>query len=103
MEKILNEVKAELKEIKEIYENKFTKEDAKKIWHQMKLEQYGKYNFEEFYMGLNVELEHGTSSSLWNITNNDPIMTAKIALAHMDERSDYYKRLMKYVEEDNEI
>ena len=65
----------------------------------MGLEGHKGYTFEEFWLGLNVELEHGTKGN-WNITNNDPIMTAKIALRHMDESPTYYKDLKRYVDKD---
>ena len=44
-------------------------------------------------MGVNTELEHGKISSQTNVTGDDPIMTGKIALAHLNEFPDYYKRL----------
>ena len=46
-------------------------------------------------MGLNVELEHGTKFPNTNVTNDDPILTGKIALAHLMEFPDYYTRLKK--------
>lgn len=48
---------------------------------------------EEFRMGLEVELEHGTMFNDANVTNNHPILTGMIVLAHMKETLDYYKRL----------
>lgn len=69
----------------------FSEEEAKKI-----LEKLGnpEVDIKEFTMGLNVELEHGTKLGKdTNITNDDPIMTAKIALAHLKELPDYYTRL----------
>ena len=48
---------------------------------------------EEFQRGLEVELEHGTAFSDANVTNNHPILTAKIVLAHLKETLDYYTRL----------
>lgn len=44
---------------------------------------------------LNVELEHGRVSDITNVTNNDLISTAKIALAHLFEYPDYYQRLFE--------
>ena len=44
-------------------------------------------------MGLDVELEHGTVDPDTNVTNDDALMTGKIALAHLNEFSDYYTRL----------
>ena len=48
---------------------------------------------EEFRRGLEVELEHGTRYSDANVTNNHPVLTGKIVLAHMKETLDYYRRL----------
>jgi hypothetical protein len=48
---------------------------------------------EDFRQGLEVELEHGISFKDANVTNNHPILTGKIVLAHFKESLDYYKRL----------
>ena len=48
---------------------------------------------EDFCAGLEVELEHGTRFKDANVTNNHPILTGKIVLAHLKESMDYYKRL----------
>jgi len=48
---------------------------------------------EGFRQGLQVELEHGTLYDDANVTNNHPILTGKIVLAHMKESLDYYQRL----------
>ena len=48
---------------------------------------------EEFRRGLEVELEHGTMFAEANVTNNHPILTGKIVLAHFKESLDYYRRL----------
>lgn len=48
---------------------------------------------EDFRQGLEVELEHGTRFKDANVTNNHPILTGKIVLAHLKESLDYYKRL----------
>jgi len=48
---------------------------------------------EDFRMGLEVELEHGTMFDDANVTNNHPILTGMIVLAHMKETLDYYERL----------
>ncbi len=50
-------------------------------------------DIEDFCMGLEVELEHGTRFKDANVTNNHPILTGKIVLAHLKESLDYYKRL----------
>ncbi len=51
------------------------------------------FDVEQFRMGLDVELEHGRRSPSTNVTDDDPIMTGKIALAHLNEFPDYYTRL----------
>jgi hypothetical protein len=48
---------------------------------------------EAFRRGLEVELEHGTRYADANVTNNHPILTGKIVLAHLKETMDYYERL----------
>ena len=50
-------------------------------------------------MGLEVELEHGLRDPETNVTNNDLILTGKIALAHLNEIPDYYTRLNKMEKE----
>ena len=52
-----------------------------------------KIPLEEFRMGLEVELEHGIRFGDANVTNNHPILTGKIVLAHLKEMMDYYERL----------
>ena len=48
---------------------------------------------------MDVELEHGLIDPQTNVTNDDPLMTGKIALAHLNESPDYYTRLKKMEEE----
>ena len=48
---------------------------------------------EVFRKGLEVELEHGTRFDDANITNNHPILTGKIVIAHLKEMIDYYERI----------
>lgn len=52
-----------------------------------------KVPLEDFRQGLEVELEHGSRYEDANVTNNHPILTGKIVLAHLKETIDYYKRL----------
>ena len=47
---------------------------------------------EDFLEGINIELEHGTISSKTNVTNDNLIATAKIALAHLNEFLNYYNK-----------
>lgn len=48
---------------------------------------------EDFKRGLEVELEHGIMFEAYNVTNNHPILTGMIVMAHFMESLDYYKRL----------
>lgn len=50
------------------------------------------FTIEEFLDGLNVELEHGKVNKNTNVTNDDLILTAKIALAHLNEFPNYYNK-----------
>ena len=49
---------------------------------------------EEFQRGLEVELEHGLVFPEANVTNNHPVLTARLVLAHLKEMLDYYTRLV---------
>ena len=51
------------------------------------------FDLEELRMGMDVELEHGRRDPVTDVTEDDPVMTAKIALAHLREMPDYYERL----------
>lgn len=77
---------------------KFSTEEAKKIGEALQID-WSKFDVEQFRMGLDVELEHGKIDPETNVTNDDPIMTGKIALAHLNEFPDYYTRLDKMEEE----
>ena len=72
----------------------FTSEEAKRIGESLGID-WSKYDVEQYRMGLDVELEHGLVDPHTNVTNDDPIMTGKIALAHLNEFPDYYTRLDK--------
>ena len=51
---------------------------------------FDKFTFDEFKRGIEIELEHGLVNPKTNVTNNDLLKTAKIALAHLNEFSNYY-------------
>lgn len=72
----------------------FSEEEARRIGSQLGID-WSKIDFEQFKMGLEVELEHGKVDSKTNVTNDDPILTGKIAWAHLNELPDYYTRLKK--------
>ena len=75
-------------------EKVFTSEQAKEIGEMLGIN-WSKFNIEQFRMGMDVELEHGTIDPLTNVADNDPLVTGKIALAHLTEYPDYYTRLEK--------
>ncbi len=76
----------------------FTAEEAKKIGDKLGIK-WNKWDVEQFRMGMDVELEHGTRDPSTNVTNDDALMTGKIALAHLNEIPDYYTRLEKLEKE----
>jgi Protein of unknown function (DUF5661) len=57
------------------------------------------FDVEQFRMGMDVELEHGLHDLLTNVTDSDPVVTGKIALAHLNEFPDYYTRLARMEDE----
>ncbi|WP_252236153.1 DUF5661 family protein [Clostridium sp. CH2] len=89
-----------LKSRGETNKTSFTVEEAKKIANALNIDfSKEKFDLQQFAMGINVELEHGTRFPNANVTNNDPILTGKIALAHLMEIPDYYTRLKKLEDE----
>ena len=77
---------------------KFTTEEARRIGDALGVN-WTEVRLEEFRAGLAVELEHGTRDPETNVTNDDEIVTGKIALAHLREFADYYTRLEQLEEE----
>ena len=57
------------------------------------------FDVEQFRRGMDVELEHGLHDLLTNVTDDDPLVTGKIALAHLREFPDYYTRLEQMEEQ----
>jgi hypothetical protein len=74
--------------------NHFTIEQARDIGDKLGIG-WDRFDVEQFRMGLNVELEHGLHDPSTDVTGNDPLLTGKIALAHLNEFADYYTRLEK--------
>lgn len=54
---------------------------------------FDKFTLEDFLEGINTELEHGTINPETNITNDNSLLTAKIALAHLNEFPNYYNKI----------
>ena len=75
-----------------------TLDQAKAIGEQLGI-RWDKFDVEQFRAGFGVELEHGTVNQRTNVTDDDPLVTGKIALAHLTEFPDYYTRLAKMEEE----
>ncbi len=67
-------------------------EEARVILDEVNVEGMN-IGLDSFRVGLEVELEHGTRFRDANVTNNHPILTGKIVLAHLKESLDYYERL----------
>jgi hypothetical protein len=72
----------------------FTAEEAKQIGEQLGID-WSKFDVEQFRAGMDVELEHGLVDPHTNVSQDDPLVTGKIALAHLNEFPDYYTRLAK--------
>lgn len=73
-------------------------EEAKRIGEKLGL-RWDKFDLDQFKRGMDVELEHGLQDPATNVTNDDLLITGKIALAHLNEFPDYYDRLEQMEEE----
>jgi len=75
-------------------------EEARRVGEEIGIDwDSAPFDVEQFRSGMEVELEHGTHDSATNVTGDDPIVTGKIALAHLNEFADYYTRLERMEEE----
>jgi hypothetical protein len=79
----------------------FSYEEAKSVGEKLGIK-WDEFDVEQFRMGMDVELEHGKVDELTNVSNDDPLITGKIALAHLNEFSDYYDRLEEMEKEAEE-
>lgn len=68
-----------------------TEEQAKEVANKLNVN-FDLFPIEDFITGLNIELEHGKVNSITNVTNDDLILTGKIALAHLNEFPNYYNK-----------
>lgn len=73
-------------------ETRFTLEEAAAIAEKLGID-WTRFSIEQFRRGLDVELEHGLRDPETNVTGDDPVLTGKIAFAHLKEYPDYYERL----------
>lgn len=70
----------------------YSTEEARSIGTRLKID-WSQIDLEQFRRGLEVELEHGAMDPETNVTGDDPLLTGKIAWAHLKEIRDYYTRL----------
>jgi Protein of unknown function (DUF5661) len=71
-----------------------TTEEAKRVGDAIGVD-WDRFDLEQFRAGMDVEFEHGSHDRQTDVTGDDPIVTGKIALAHMKEFPDYYERLAR--------
>ena len=67
-------------------------EEARRVGDEIGVD-WDRFDLEQFRLGMDVEYEHGSHDPQTDVTHDDPIVTGKIALAHMKEFPDYYERL----------
>ena len=78
----------------------FTADQARVIGEEIGIDWAASpFDVEQFRIGMNVELEHGLHDPATNVSDDDPHLTGKIALAHLHEFPDYYTRLERMEEE----
>jgi Protein of unknown function (DUF5661) len=85
-----------------IKKKQFSLDEAIQIGEALGID-WGEFEVEQFRMGIEVELEHGQRDPDTNVTNDDPLLTGKIALAHLKEFPDYYTRLAQMENEAKEF
>ena len=66
-----------------------TTEEARRVGDAIGVD-WSRFDLEQFRTGMDVEFEHGAHDPQTDVTHDDPILTGKIALAHMKEFPDYY-------------
>jgi hypothetical protein len=72
----------------------FSSDEARGVGEQIGIDwTSAPFDVEQFRRGMEVELEHGLHDLLTNVSDDDPVVTGKIALAHLNEFPDYYTRL----------
>ena len=77
-------------------ERKVDADEARSIGEQIGIEwDAAPFDVEQFRIGMEVEFEHGSHDPRTNVTDDDPVITGKIAWAHLNEFADYYTRLQK--------
>jgi len=79
----------------------FSPDEARRVGDALGVD-WAAIPLEQFRQGLGVELEHGTHDPVTNVTNDDMLLTGKIAFAHLKEFPDYYDRLAQLEKEADE-
>jgi hypothetical protein len=75
---------------------RFTAAEARDVGETIGIDwSAARFDVEQFRMGMDVELEHGRRDGTTDVTGDDPVLTGKIALAHLNELPDYYTRLTR--------
>jgi Protein of unknown function (DUF5661) len=80
--------------------NSFMADEAQRVGQEIGIDWVAAaFDVEQFRRGMEVELEHGLRDPRTNVTDDDPVLTGRIALAHLNEFPDYYTRLERMEEE----
>ena len=78
----------------------FSADDARRVGAEIGIDwDSAPFDLEQFRSGMDVEMEHGRHDPVTNVTDDDPVVTGKIALAHLNEFPDYYTRLERMEEQ----
>lgn len=78
----------------------FSADDARRVGAEIGIDWASPpFDLEQFRRGVDVELEHDLHDPATNVTDDDPVLTGKIALAHLNEFPDYYTRLERMEEQ----
>ena len=78
----------------------FSADDARRVAGEIGIDwKAASFDLEQFRSGMDVGLEHGRHDPVTNVTDDDPVVTGKIALAHLNEFPDYYTRLERMDEQ----
>ena len=79
-------------------ERRTTLDEARQVGDEIGVD-WNRFDLEQFRSGIDVEYEHGKRDPQTDVTGDDPVVTGKIALAHMKEFPDYYDRLRRMEQE----
>ena len=79
-------------------QHRTTSEEARRVGDEIGVD-WSRFELEQFRAGMDVEFEHGSHDPQTNVTGDDPVLTGKIALAHVKEFPDYNERHERMEEE----